>query len=354
MWDKLIHIIPTVFDLLALTTCIGALGCRLWVLPPDIKSMGALDSDALLNKLWKLLAVCIVSLTLSSNVLLATRSAEMSSLSIPAILPILPKVLFKTHYGQIWLVRTVAIIVLCIGWLIGRQRLDSRAISAFMLCVGAVIAFTRSATSHAADAGDLTLPELMDWFHLISASLWGGGLIVLSTIVLPVVIRHANHRLRLVAKIARRFSTLAGVALAGVFFTGVYNAWFEVGSFHALWHTPYGQTLITKLLFLLALILFGASNRYISIPLLQHCAEHTLTKQAVIYRLLVTPYLSFMQRKLDRIRIARRFMRKVWIEAVLILGVLICAALLQHEIPARHFLHVGNAHALKKSITEEK
>lgn len=88
MWDKLIHIIPTVLDLLALTTCIGVLGCRLWVLPPDMKSMNALDSEALLTRLWQLLAVCIMLLILSSTLLLATRAAEMSSLSVVGILPV--------------------------------------------------------------------------------------------------------------------------------------------------------------------------------------------------------------------------------------------------------------------------
>ncbi|HZX14476.1 MAG TPA: hypothetical protein VFF49_08780 [Thermodesulfobacteriota bacterium] len=88
MWDKLIHIIPTLLDLLALTTCIGALGCRLWVLPPDMKSMNALDSEALLTRLWQLLAVCIMLLILSSTLLLATRAAEMSSLSVVGILPV--------------------------------------------------------------------------------------------------------------------------------------------------------------------------------------------------------------------------------------------------------------------------
>lgn len=356
MWDKLIHIIPTLLDLLALTTCIGALGCRLWVLSPDIKSMNTLDSKALLTRLWQLLAVCIMLLILSSTLLLATRAAEMSSLSVVAILPVLPKVLFKTHYGQMWLLRAVAMIVLWIGWLLGRQRLDSQAIPAFMLGFGAIIAFTRSASSHASDAGDLRLPELMDWFHLMAASFWGGGLIVLTTIVLPIVIKQANNNNRLIlfANIAGRFSTLAGVALAAILLTGVYNAWFEVGSFQALWQTPYGQTLIAKLLLLLTLIFLGASNRYISVPLLQQWADHPLIKRGVIYNLFLARYVTSIERELDGTQLARQFMHKVWIEAILIVAVLICAALLQHEVPARHFLHVGHENAMQKSEIVKK
>ncbi len=354
MWDKLIHIIPTLLDLLALTTCIGALGCRLWVLPPDMKSMNALDSETLLTRLWQLLAVCIMLLILSGTLLLATRAAEMSSLSVIAILPVLPKVLFKTHYGQMWLLRAVAMIVLWIGWLLGRQRLDSQAIPAFMLGFGAIIAFTRSASSHASDAGDLRLPELMDWLHLMAASFWGGGLLILTAIVLPIVIKQANNSLILFANIAGRFSTIAGVALAGILLTGVYNAWFEAGSFQALWQTPYGQTLIAKLLLLLTLIFLGASNRYISVPILQQWGDHPLIKRGVIYNLFFARYVTSVQRKLDGTQLARQFMHQVWIEAILIVAVLICAALLQHEVPARHFLNVGHEHAMQKSEIVEK
>jgi putative copper export protein len=354
MWvHKLIHSIPTFLDLLALTTLIGALGCRLWVFTPHVTRY-FLSCKALLINIWRLLAVCIILLVLSSFILLFTRAAEMSSLPLATILPVLPKVLFKTHYGQVWLVRVTVIIALWISLLIGKQRLDSRAVPAFMLVVAAVLAFTRSASSHAADAGHLKLPEIMDWLHLMAASLWGGGLLVLSTVLLPKVIKYSNQRLTVVADIAQRFSALAGVALAGVILTGVYNAWLQVGSFQALWKSPYGQTLISKLLLLVVLIMLGASNRYISIPLLKWSENPPTKKEGAIYRLFVISYLGQIQHKLDMARVTRRFMVKVWIEAILILGVLTCAALLQHEIPARHFLHAWHVHGLKKSNTEEK
>ncbi len=354
MWDKLIHSIPTVFDLLALTTCIGALGFRLWVLPPTVKATDAPDSKVLLIGLWRLLAVCITVLVLSSAVLLAARATEMSSLPFGTILPVLPTVLFKTHYGQVWMVRAAAIAVLWIGWWVGKRHLDSRTISASMLGAGAVIAFTRSASGHAADAGDFRLPELMDWVHLMAASFWGGGLIALFTAVLPIIVKRADQRRTLIANIARRFSSFAGVTLAGVLLTGIYNAWFEVRSFQALWETPYGRTLTAKLLLLLALVILGASNRYISVPLLEQWAGRPLTKRGGFYNSLVVRYLASIQRKLDGVQVARWFVYKMGIEAILIVGVLMCAALLQHEVPPRHLSHTGHAHSVEKSKIEEK
>jgi putative copper export protein len=194
----------------------------------------------------------------------------------------------------------------------------------------------------------------MDWIHLMAASFWGGGLIVLSTVVLPMAIKRADQGWILIANIARRFSTLAGATLAGVLLTGIYNAWFEVRSFQALWETPYGQTLIAKLLLLLVLIMLGASNRYISVPLLGQWAGCPLSKRGTPYNLLVVRYLAFTQLKPDGAHVAYRFVRKVGIEAILIVGILMCAALLQHEVPARHFLHLGPGYVMEKSKIEEK
>jgi putative copper resistance protein D len=346
MWHQFIHSMPNTLDLLALTTCIGALGCRVWVLQFTGKNMDRLDSEPILTNIWRLLGACIAALVLSSAVLLLARSAEMSGLPFTAVLPAVPTVLFKTHYGQIWLVRVVAVAVLCIGWWIGRRRLDSRVIPRLMLCSGAIIAMTRSGSGHAADAGDLSLPELMDWLHLMAASIWGGGILALSTAILPRVINLPGRRQMVIADIARRFSTLAGIALVALVVTAVYNAWIEVGSFQALWKTPYGQIVIIKILLLITLMALGASNRYISVPLLQRWAGHALARQGSVYRLVAAPYISRFHLNPVESRIARWFTRKVWLEGIIILVVLICTGFLLHEVPARHFSHAGHGHEM--------
>ncbi|MBI3326807.1 MAG: CopD family protein [Nitrospinae bacterium] len=340
MAGNLFHAIPTAFDLLALATCLGALSCRLWVLPPTAAMPpDALRADALLVPLWRLFVVCIAALIVTSVGELVGRTAEMSGRPLSAILPVLPTVLFRTHYGHVWLVRPVALAGLWMGWWVGRQRLHSRAIPGCMLGVGALIALTRSASGHAADWGDLTLPELIDWLHLLSGLLWGGGLLVLSGIVLPAVIKLPDQRRRLIADIAGRFSALAGVALAGVLLTGMYNAWQQVGTFRALWDTPYGQTLIAKLLLVLPLLILGALNHYISVPLLQGWAGRPVTRRRLLHTVLVFRYLVTGRRKLQRARTVRQWTRKVATEAILVVGVLLSTAFLLHGVPGRHASH---------------
>jgi putative copper export protein len=105
-----------------------------------------------------------------------------------------------------------------------------------MLGCAAVIVITRSASGHAADLGDMTFPELMDWLHLMAVSAWGGGLLALSAVILTTAVTSSNQGRVLIADLARRFSTLAGIALGTLVVTAMYNGWLQVGSFHALWN----------------------------------------------------------------------------------------------------------------------
>ena len=182
--------LPTAVDLFALTTCLGALGCRLWVLPPVATTMDGERTAALWAALWWLLALCLLLLIVSSLGELVGRTMTMSGRPLAASLRVLPTVLLRTHYGWVWCVRGAALVALWIGWGSGRRHLPSRKIPAVMLGAAALLALTRSASGHAADWGDVSLPELMDGLHLLAGSLWGGGLLVLTSTVLPVVPGH--------------------------------------------------------------------------------------------------------------------------------------------------------------------
>ena len=57
-----------------------------------------------------------------------------------------------------------------------------------------------------------------------------------------------------------RFSLLALIAWGVMGFTGLYSAWLQVGNIPALTGTPYGQTLILKLILIVPLLALGAFN----------------------------------------------------------------------------------------------
>ena len=125
----------------------------------------------------------------------------------------------------------------------------------------AAIAFSRSATSHGADYGDFSLQEFSDWFHLLASISWGGALLSISLMFSASRVADSVEQQHIVSGIADRFYVLFGPVFAVLVFTGLYNAWVEVGSFGALLTNTYGRFLSVKLL-----IFAYLTSRYIAPP----------------------------------------------------------------------------------------
>ena len=190
--EHLIFCLATAIDLLALVICLGTLSCRLWVLPPSGTGEDTGVLCSLRTALWRLLGGCLIALTVSSVGELLGRTLMMSGLPLAMLGRTLPIVLLRTHYGRVWFVRLGALVMLWIGWGLGRRHRHTQTIPASMLVAGGLIALTRSLSGHAADWGDMTLAVMMDGLHLLAGGLWGGWLLVLPCMVLPAVSRCAS------------------------------------------------------------------------------------------------------------------------------------------------------------------
>ncbi len=305
-----LHILPAWSELVFLALSLGALACRLWVLP--VGSDASPGHADITGRLWRFFAVSIAAALAVSSVNLLVRTAEMGGGQ--EILPILPTVILKTHFGKVWCVRTAGLIILgAVVMTLRRYRERLPALYLFV-CIGAALAMTESASGHAADAGDFSLAELVDWAHLLGASIWGGGLVTLSLVILPHLREKSNDDGTLsIGETALRFSRIAGVTVAVIVITALYQASVYVGSIGALIRSPYGWTIAAKIFLFLLLLFLGAVNRYFILPRLKNEGEGQGVRQW--------------------------FVRSVRIEAVLMIAVLFCAAMLRHEIPAKHYLH---------------
>jgi copper resistance protein D len=298
--------IGTFLDLAALTALIGAAWCLLWIVPPAKEASPTIFSV----RLRRLLLVCLAALVISSIVGLLQRSMEMSGFGATAVLPVLPAVLSKSHYGSIWFVRMAGLAAAWIVVLAGGRSLNSRISGVLLLLSGAVIAFSRSASGHPADFGDLSPQQLADWLHLLAVSSWGGGLLALAASLTPSLTAEDSLLQQFVAGMADRFYVLFGPVLTVLVFTGLYNAWVEVGSFQALVSTPFGRLLSAKLVLFLILAL-----RYIAPP------AHGQ----------------------DNAAFSHKFLGRTRTEAIIVLGILFCVSWLVQEVPARHFAHLAHA-----------
>ena len=303
-----VRIMVTFLDLAALTSFIGSAWCLLWMMP-SAGEQAALQGYVQ-KRLRLLIFVCLAALVVSSFSGLVQRSIEMSGVGITSVMPMLPTVLRRTHYGSIWFVRIAGIAAAWMVMLALGRRTASRFSALLLLLAGSAVAFSRSASGHPADFGDLSLQQFADWLHLLAVSSWGGSLLAIAAVFARSPVEEDAAADRLVAGIADRFYLLFGPVLAMIVFTGVYNAWVEVGNFPALVSTPYGRLLFVKL----ALFLFLAL-RYIVPP--PHGQDESV--------------------------FADGFLGRIKGEAILVLGILLSVSWLVHEIPSRHALHAAHA-----------
>jgi hypothetical protein len=139
---------------------------------------------------------------------------------------------------------------------------------------------------------------------------------------------------------ACRWSVLAGASLVVVALTGIYNAWLELQRFQALWETAYGRLLVLKLILVLAIVVLGATNRYVGLPSLNVWARgrsdnggHGNRSVAILPRLLGGRIEWEVRAPLTR------FVDVARLEGVIMIGTVLCVAVLLSQIPARHVAH---------------
>ncbi len=138
----------------------------------------------------------------------------------------------------------------------------------------AYLAITPALAGHASVQSPTGVFLPVDVIHVLSASVWVGGIACL-LLALPAATRRLleGERTQLLLGSLRRFSPLALAAVIAIAATGVIQAYIDVRSIHGLLHTTYGALIIVKTVLLGALIILGWLNRERLIPALRRIAD---------------------------------------------------------------------------------
>jgi putative copper resistance protein D len=262
-----LHIVIKAIDFSALFAFIGLLLARVALLPQEVFSMSGVT-----RKWHWLLGGVLALLAVSGLALLLFRVMQMGGGSVGQALALLPSVLRQTHFGKVWALHFLGLLVLWIGWVVS-ARVLSQWPATFMLAVSYAMALTYSASSHAADTGDFTLAEFIDCLHLISAGTWGGGIVVSALFLFPVFGKIAKQDRTLLAEMVFRLSTLSAVAVVLVAGSGVFNMYARLGHLDNLLHSSYGHVLAVKLMLVATMLAIGGINRVILAPKIRRWAE---------------------------------------------------------------------------------
>ncbi len=137
----------------------------------------------------------------------------------------------------------------------------------------AYLAATPALSGHASIQSPTAVFFPSDVLHVLAASVWVGGLACL-LFALPAATRQlqAPQRSRLLLATLVRFSPLALASVVVIAMTGTVQAYIDVRSLHALFHSTYGALIIAKIVLLLLLICLGWVNRERVIPALKRIA----------------------------------------------------------------------------------
>ena len=333
------HLFARWLNFISLSILIGTLAFRLLLVRSVVLPRQEFETVAQPLRRIELSSIVLVALTNVGELILRTQM--MSGGRLAEIHVTLPVVLLQTHFGVVWLVRLGFVGLLGLIWGLGWTTAPQSQRAIFLsLSAAMVIALTTSLSGHAADWGDLTMPVLIDWIHLVAVSIWIGGLFTFGLMSQRFAAPPGTEEeARGLAAIGRPFSRMAAYCVFTLLVAGLFNAWLQVGSLQPLVTTSYGLTLLAKL-FLVGLVLaLAAVNRYYFLPLLRDPAgarNRLLVK--TIGRFGGAWLVGAGRDQVARIRHRlRQFMRLEWI---LIIAALALAALLTHLPPARHiFAH---------------
>jgi putative copper export protein len=222
-------------DLVATVVLIGGALYGAFVAEPEPRGRGGLRAAA-----WLLAAALLLEIGMN-----AFRMQQISGIGG---LPLLADV-FEMKWTRWWVLRSVALAAIAGGLTADRPRWGGLA------TVGIAALLARSLQGHAGAHG--TTATLFDWVHLFAASVWVGGLVQLA---LSSSLPTAS---------VMRASRLFTIALGPLLVAGAYGAFLHVASFALLVTSPYGRTLLAKMMLATLAIGLGATNHYRALPALR-------------------------------------------------------------------------------------
>jgi copper transport protein len=195
--------------------------------------------------------------------LMATADFALRSFfSFDALVPLVRASAFGRGYIDLWICFALLVAAAAVAIRIDRPERQQRSIAEHVAAIGVVCAAAATLVvpglaGHAAQTAPRGLSILFDWAHLVSGSIWVGGLIGLLVLwrSLPEAARVAG----LVVAVPR-FSNTALASVLLLIASGVGASLLHLPTVASLWQTSYGKAVLVKVALLAAAIALAAVN----------------------------------------------------------------------------------------------
>jgi copper transport protein len=171
-----------------------------------------------------------------------------------------------TAFGRGYVDMTACFALFCLAawiavWLDQPHR-DRRSVAEIVSLTGALLAAAAvllipGTSGHAGQTSPRGISVMLDWLHLITGSVWLGGLIGLLVLWLSL---SSASRVSSLSVVVPRFSNVALVAVSLLLGTGTWATINHMPTLDALWLTGYGVAILVKIGLLIAAMALGAGN----------------------------------------------------------------------------------------------
>lgn len=254
-------------------------GAPMLTRPPEVEDAFSRRFRRIVVGFWLVLVVVTVA-HLFLHGAVAANLPLREALSLDVMREVL-----RTKFGRVYLGRLVLLALAPLLWIALRRAaavsLPSRrqvpvgasvgaasvrpALPGWLLVAGGLLSLAILATpglaGHAGTTSPVALNVAADVVHMLAASAWLGGLVLLVAAAFPATRQLGDQeRLEVMAPVVSRFSDMAMLAVAALVATGIYRSWVEVRALRALTGAPYGLALLTKLAAFLPILALGAVN----------------------------------------------------------------------------------------------
>lgn len=205
-------------------------------------------TDVLARRMKRLLTVSLIMMggALLFQLPIQTKSAADVSF-LGAFQPsLLQETIASTSGGSLWMMLMASFVLLTIWTIVAMKKgnFTSFRVWLFPLLIFIVLLWLKAQIGHPAATDNKILTTSLDFIHLISASIWVGGL---TAIVLLLMKKLPNEDQPLIRSTLTAFHPWALLSVGLIVFSGFVNAIFILQSFDALFQSAYGRTFLIKL-----------------------------------------------------------------------------------------------------------
>jgi copper transport protein len=161
-----------------------------------------------------------------------------------------------TRFGQSWLIRA-GLLLLVLPALRAPGRKRPVFVNVVDALLGIAVLATFTFAEHARTGRWVLLGTVTDLVHLVSASLWLGGVAVLATLLVRRSVPHDTP------EVTGRFSRVAAPAITVVAVSGAVQAWRQTEGLDSVFDTTYGRLLLTKIGLVVMIVAAASVSRHI-------------------------------------------------------------------------------------------